>query len=74
MKRHKNWQEWGRKRAAQHQMNVLLAANVNAIYESLFEKDFAWQFAKKTNLQYRPFSSGSTMRIPIQFQGQSKQA
>lgn len=71
MKRHKNWQEWGRKRAEFHQRQRLMNtiyADINEVVKHLYERDPIWKFVQ--NPGPCAFHSGSEMRIPLQFEQQ----
>lgn len=73
MKRHKNWQEWGKRRAAQHQMARTINPLLNEICDSFFRRDPILNLFQSNRGQRTPFFSGSEMRIPLQFQ-ESKEA
>lgn len=67
MKRHKNWQEWGKRRALQHVMSELSVRLMNECIDEMFRKNPIWDLIKSKN-SYLPFASGGTMRIPLQYQ------
>lgn len=74
MKRHKNWQEWGRRRAAQHQMARTITLLLDEICDSLFRRDPILNIFQSSHGQRAPFFSGSEMRIPLQFDHSKEQA
>lgn len=75
MKRHKNWQEWGRKRVAQHQAEGVVFELVNkAILDAFYEPRPLWKDLQDKHGHLRPFFGGSEMRVPIQFEKIDKQA
>ena len=68
MKRHNNWQEWGRKRAAEHQLQRSMDAiysDINRLVEQMYERDPVWRFVSRPNPM--PFHGGTEMRIPFQY-------
>lgn len=73
MKRHKNWQEWGRRRALQHQNARIAAQMMNYAFDPFFRRDPIWNWLQSKHGHHAPFLSGSAMKIPLQYQEPEEQ-
>jgi hypothetical protein len=68
MKRHKNWQEWGKIRALQHGHRAVVFELVHKdLLDLFYEPKPLWDLLREKNGKFRPFFGGSEMRVPLQY-------
>lgn len=67
MKRHKNWQEWGRRRALQHQTSRAAMEFMNYSIAEFYRRAPIWDLLQSKHGHKTPFFGGSEMRISVQY-------